>query len=110
MLHVRNILIAVVCVGMLATAAMGMSGRPDAQADSSMEMKKQVPSKVIGEILHIQDELYLVRESSGKEVNMHVDQSSQVAGRLFKGDLIVAEVNADGHVRKIQKANVTHLP
>jgi hypothetical protein len=108
MLHGRNIFIAVVCVGMLATAAMGMSDRPDTQADSSMDTKKQVPSQVIGEVLHIQDELYLIRESSGKEVSLRVDDSSQVAGRLKKGDFIVAEVKADGHVRKIQKANVTH--
>jgi hypothetical protein len=105
MLNVRNFLLTLACFFLLSTVALGMGERPI--LFSGDESTKLV---VVGEILHIEEELYLVEDSSGKKMNMHVDHSSQVAGRPKKGDRIVAQVNENGHVLKVQVADPTNIP
>lgn len=40
---------------------------------------------VKGEVLEVQDEFYTVKDSSGREVRMHVDQDTKMSGKVQKG-------------------------
>jgi hypothetical protein len=64
------------------------------------DKERFVPGKdVKGEILRIDGENYVVRESSGAEVRMHVDSSTEKRSSLIPkvGEHVLAKVDAKGH-------------
>ncbi len=48
--------------------------------------------------------MYVVKDQSGREIQLHVDQSTQKTGEFQEGDQIKAEITEDGHVLKLEKA------
>lgn len=51
-----------------------------------------------GEVLRIDGAYYVVREENGKEVRMHVDDTTTKRSPTAKpGDYVIATVNAQGH-------------
>jgi uncharacterized protein YdeI (BOF family) len=126
----RNSILTVACVGLLSTAAMGM---PDEGKKGEMEGNQANPTdpvghessapknpntgesmtsgatthesqSISGEILSVKDEMYVVKDATGKEVNLHVDESTEKSGSPKKGDRIEAEINSDGHALSLKKA------
>jgi hypothetical protein len=91
-------------------SSRSMDSRQQGTSTLGSGTKNQDSNLIIGEIINLQDEFYLVRVPSGKEVNLHVDHSSQVAGHPEEGDEIEAEVTPDGHVLKLQKTDPTSGP
>lgn len=73
---------------------MGQPSTGSAQGDRS----------ITGEILRIQEDLYYVKDTSGKEVVLHVDESTQKSGECQEGDNVKAEVTEGDHVLKLEKA------
>jgi hypothetical protein len=64
------------------------------------DKERFVPGKdVKGEILRIEGENFVVRESSGAEVRMHVDSSTEKRSSLIPkvGEHVLAKVDAKGH-------------
>jgi hypothetical protein len=76
------------------------------------DKERFVPGKdVKGEILRIDGENYVVRESSGAEVRMHVDSSTEKRSSLIPkvGEHVLAKVDAKGHaVSFFTDAPVSH--
>jgi sporulation protein YlmC with PRC-barrel domain len=60
---------------------------------------------VKGEVLEIQDEFYMVKDNSGREVRMHVDQDTKMSGKVQKGDKIEAKITQANHAQSIEKAD-----
>jgi hypothetical protein len=60
---------------------------------------------VKGEVLEVQDEFYTVKDHSGREVRMHVDQDTKMSGKVQKGDKIQAKVTQANHAQSIEKAD-----
>ena len=56
---------------------------------------------VLGELSRIEGEFYIVKQSDGKEVKLHVAQSSQKSGDLKQGDQVEAQVDDKNHVLSI---------
>jgi hypothetical protein len=56
---------------------------------------------VLGELTRIEGEFYFVKKSDGKEVKLHVAQSSQKSGPLKQGDQVEAQVDDKNHVLSI---------
>lgn len=118
MINVRNSILTVACFGLLSTAAMAMpaesmSDRGGDPATSTDPMKQSSPGmtsgsqdrlSIQGEILKVQGEMYTVQDASGKEVQLHVDESTQKSGKLKEGDQIEAEVTEEGHALSLKKA------
>lgn len=126
MSKMRNSILTLACFGLLSTAAMGMPQEsmtdPDLKhgtntdpmnqpgpenAQSSMGSDAQgnsMGSAMTGEILTVEGELYTVKDSTGKEVQLHVDESTQKTGKLKEGDKIEAEVTPEGHALMLKKA------
>ena len=132
MRNVRITLVTFACIGLLATMAMGETGTTGTPTDPmgqttpgvgsgssgmgtespgmgsptpGMGSETQGGGSITGEILRVQDDIYVVKDSMGKEVSLHVDQSTQKSGTLQEGDRIEAEVTPDGHALSIQKAD-----
>jgi len=61
------------------------------------------PQTVKGDLVKIDGEFYVVKDSTGKEVRLHVDKTSKVEGAPKAGDKIEAQINPDGHATAVKK-------
>lgn len=81
---------AILSVGM-AMAAPGEMAAPGSQA-------------IKGDLLRIDGEFYVVKDTSGKEVRLHVDGTSKLEGTFKAGDKIEAQASDKGHALSIRPA------
>lgn len=79
----------------LSFAQMGEVGAP-----------LDIPSNNItvdGTLLKIEGEFYVIKDMTGREVRLHVNNSTMLlGGKKQAGDMIRAEVTEDGHAIAIQ--------
>src|SRR4051812_21216668 len=80
-----------------ASAADGMKAAPPerqgGQAGVRGELDRLTGGNVIrGKVFRVEGENYFVKEQNGKEVRLHVDQSTQKTNTIALGDSIEAEV------------------
>jgi hypothetical protein len=65
--------------------------------------------KIRGELLKIDTatdgSFYTVKDSTGKEVRLHVNKETKMDGSFKVGDRIEAESNASGHAMRISRAS-----
>ncbi len=90
-------------IGLLAFAAIlsvGMAPLTYA-AEPTAEPGSQA---VRGDLLKIDGEFYVVKDTSGKEVRLHVDTTSRLEGTFKAGDKIEAQATDKGHALSIKPA------
>jgi exosome complex RNA-binding protein Csl4 len=58
---------------------------------------------VNGDVLKIEGEFYIVKDMTGKEIRLHVDQTTKLEGAIRAGDKIEAQVTEKGHAVSIAK-------
>ena len=75
----------------------------DKQVHKDMKEGQSQSAKVIkGEILRIEGDNYFVKGQDGKEVRVHIDQTTTMSDKkLEQGELIEATVNEQNHVLSI---------
>ena len=56
-----------------------------------------------GDVLKIEGEFYVLKDPTGMEVRLHVDQTSQLDSDLKAGDKIEAQVTDKGHAQSIKR-------
>jgi len=69
------------------------------------EMRQGIET-IKGEVLRVGGENYVVERFNGKEVWLHIDQSTQMSGRIGRGDRIeakVGEVDDQKHVLSLRR-------
>ena len=59
---------------------------------------------VKGDLLQIVGDFYVVKDTAGKEVRLHVDKTSQLDGTFKAGDKIEAQATDKGHASSIKQA------
>jgi hypothetical protein len=59
---------------------------------------------VRGDLLKIDGEFYVVKDTSGREVRLHVDTTSRLEGTFKAGDKIEAQATDKGHALSIKPA------
>ena len=59
---------------------------------------------VKGDLLKIEGEFYVVKDTSGKELRLHVDGSTKLEGTIKAGDKIEAQATDKGHAESIKPA------
>jgi len=80
-------------------------------ADSVIKTDQVTGSKQIrGEVLKMENNSYLVRDESGKEVRLIVNKDSKVVKAFEVGDWIVAQISDDGTVTMITKSSDGRSP
>ena len=57
-----------------------------------------------GDLLRIDGEFYVVKDTSGKEVRLHVDGTTKLEGTFKAGDKIEAQASDKGHALSIKPA------
>jgi exosome complex RNA-binding protein Csl4 len=68
------------------------------------------PKQVRGEVLKMENNSYLVRDESGKEVRLIVNKDSKVEKAFEVGDWVLAHVSDDGTVTVITKFSEARSP
>ncbi|MEP6934326.1 MAG: hypothetical protein ABI988_10350 [Nitrospirota bacterium] len=75
----------------------------DKQVRKGMKDGELKNAKMIkGEVLRIEGDNYFVKDQDGKEVRLHLDQTTKMSDKkLDQGELIEATVNEQNHVLSI---------
>ena len=90
-------------IGLLAFAAILSVGM--APLTYSAEPTAEPGSQAVkGDLLKIDGEFYVVKDTSGKEVRLHVDTTSRLEGTFKAGDKIEAQASDKGHALSIKPA------
>lgn len=58
-----------------------------------------------GDVQKIDGEYYVVKDSAGKEVRLHVDKTSKLEGSFRPGDKIEAQATDKGHAISMKHEN-----
>jgi hypothetical protein len=91
-------------IGLLGFAAILSVGM--APLTYATEPKAEPGSQAVikGDLLRIDGEFYVVKDTSGKEVRLHVDTTSRLEGTFKAGDKIEAQASDKGHALSIKPA------
>jgi hypothetical protein len=57
-----------------------------------------------GEVLHVEPSSYFVNQYDGSQVRLHIDETTQMTGRIGPGEHIEAKVNNEHHALSIRSA------
>ena len=57
-----------------------------------------------GEVLHVEPSSYFVKQYDGYQVRVHIDETTQMTGRIGPGEHIEAKVNDARHALSIRSA------
>jgi len=68
------------------------------------DMAEPNTQTIKGDLLKIDGEFYVVKDTAGKEVRLHVDKTSQLEGTFKAGDKIEAQATDKGHASSIRQA------
>jgi hypothetical protein len=68
------------------------------------DMAEPNTQTIKGDLLKIDGEYYVVKDTAGKEVRLHVDKTSQLDGTFKAGDKIEAQATDKGHASSIKQA------
>ncbi len=82
--------------GSLTYAADQFSGKGSMGSD-------RMPRMVTGVVLKIEGDFYVVRDRTGQEVRVQVDQRTTVMGNIRPGDSIEAQVSENGRATSIKQ-------
>lgn len=90
-------------IGLLAFAAILSVGM--APLTYAAEPMAEPGSQAVkGDLLRIDGEFYVVKDTSGREVRLHVDATSKLEGTFKAGDKIEAQASDKGHALSIKPA------
>ena len=104
---------AVLCLSLSNAAQARMSPGPCADRISGQpnllkcdKETMRVIETIKGEVLRVEGDNYVVKRFNGKEVRLHIDQTTKISGHIGRGDRIeakVREVNDQEHVLSIHQ-------
>lgn len=96
-------------IGFIAIAAMLVFGpvafsyAGGSDSETKVETKATPWQTIDGKLMKIDGEFYVVEDSSGKELRLHVNaETKQLSGEKKPGDKIRAEITKGGHALSIQ--------
>jgi hypothetical protein len=91
--------VKVAVVSIALSAVMLMDGPCAGETDQAGSGASQV---VKGSVLDQDGEYYVIKDMSGHEMRLHVNQDTQMTDRIKVGDRIEAQVTSDGHAKSIR--------
>jgi hypothetical protein len=104
-------LIASIAASIALTAILCFAQAPLADAADQPDQPAGAGSQtgkgdmlIVGDLLKIEGEFYVVKDASGKEVRLHVNKDTKVVGNIKAGDKIEAQATDKGHAASIKPA------
>jgi hypothetical protein len=88
--------------GAWAYADMGKGPADAADKGGAMGTETAGAKAITGEVLKIEGENYTVKDPTGAEVRLHVNNETNKEGDIKVGDKIQAKINPDGHATWIK--------
>ena len=70
--------------------------------ESALPRGAKSTNTIQGELFRIDDANYFVKAKNGTEVRLHTDKTTNMIGKIKKGDQIEAKVNDQNHALSIQ--------
>jgi len=82
----------------------GQRGSAGASSVDPGKIRSEVtgPGRVIGQVLIIDGDSYVIRDQQGHEITFRVDRNTAMEGLIHMGAKIEADVEADGRVSRLQ--------
>jgi uncharacterized protein YdeI (BOF family) len=71
---------------------------------SAATPEKLPPAVVEGEVIKMDQESYLVKDRSGKEIKIQLDQRTKLERNLQVGDKIIAHMEPQGYAFSVERA------
>jgi hypothetical protein len=62
------------------------------------------PHTIKGEVWRVEPSSYFVKQYDGSQVRLHIDETTQMTGRIGRGAHIEAKVNDEHHALSIRSA------
>jgi hypothetical protein len=59
---------------------------------------------VMGDVLRVEGDTYLIQRSNGKEVRLHIDETTEMFGYVGPGERVEVKVNGQKHALSIRLA------
>jgi hypothetical protein len=87
-------------IGFLVLAVMFTFGT--VMVIHAAEQPMSAEQTVQGDLLKIEGEFYVVKNADGKEVRLHVNESTKLEGTFKAGDKIEAQATDKGHAISIK--------
>lgn len=92
---------AVLSATLIAGAAYAAD--PMEKKDVDPSMKERIMQDAIkGDVLSIEKNSLLIRDTDGKEVRLHIDNSTKME-KVMEGDHVKAHVTDQGHVTTLER-------
>ena len=80
------------------------TGCPTCPSNKAATPESKMPPAVVeGEVIKMDRESYLVKDRSGKEIKIQLDQRTNVEGNLQVGDKIIAHMEPQGYAFSIKR-------
>lgn len=82
----------------------GQRGSAGASSVDPSKVRSEVtgPGRVIGQVLMIDGDSYVIRDKQGHELTFRIDRSTAVEGLINMGAKVAADVEADGRVSRLE--------
>ena len=93
---------AIAAVSGGSDCAEGKGGRPDL-LKCDQEIRQGVET-VRGDVLRVEGDSLLVQRPDGKEVRVHLDETTQMFGYVGPGERVEARMDKQGHALSIRLA------
>lgn len=85
----------------------GQSSSDPMKGEQATGSHSEAGKTIKGEVLRVEGDNYFVKGQDGKEVRLHIDQTTQKTGNVQQGDRIEAHVNDQNHALSIRSAQGT---
>jgi hypothetical protein len=99
----------VLCLALSNCQSDSGSSRDAASATDEITTDQSVrkTTSIQGEVLRVEGHNYVVREKDGKEVQLHVDSTTQMKGDISQGYNIEAQVDDKSHALTMRSTPTT---
>jgi hypothetical protein len=95
--------LAVVLILGVSSLPVAFAGDPMAEKEAKPAMKERLTQDTVkGDLLRIEGEYYVIRDTDGKEVRLHVDHSTKL-DKVMPGDKVKGYITDKGHATTLQR-------
>ena len=99
----RSWSVSAVMLGLLIAAPPVFAADPVGEKEAQPRLKERLTQDAIkGDVVKVSGEHVVIRDTDGKEVRLHVDQTTKM-DKVMPGDYVKAYITERGHVTTLQR-------
>ena len=98
-----SFLVSAILAGFVVGAMPVLAADPMAGKEAQPRLKERLlEDSIRGDVIRVGGEHVVIRDTNGKEVRLHVDQTTKM-DKVLPGDRVKAYVTEGGHVTTLQR-------